>query len=116
NRILADAGELGTAVLEGACPAAADPVEVAALAYLARPEGWRELVEAAAGAVRAEAVSAANASRLRDIEQRLARAEHDRAVARVEADKLRDELARLREEAGGLRDEVRMLGRSLREA
>ena len=26
-------------------PAAADPVEVAALAYLARPDGWRELVD-----------------------------------------------------------------------
>ena len=40
-------------------PAAADPVEVAALAYLARPDGWRDLVDAAAEAVRAEADSAA---------------------------------------------------------
>src|SRR5207245_2370753 len=102
-------------VLEGTCPAAADPVEVAALAYLARPAGWLEMVEAAGEVVRAEADSAAVAELLRDAEQRAARAEHDRAVARVEADKLRDELARLREEAAGLREENRTLGRSVRE-
>ena len=116
SRVLSDAGELGAAVIEGACPAAADPVEVAALAYLARPEGWREQVEAATDVVRAEAESAVVAERVREVEQRLARAEHDRAVARVEAEKLRDELARLREETGGLREEARALGRSLREA
>jgi predicted RNA-binding protein with PIN domain len=116
TRILADAGDLGSAVIEGLGPAAADPVEVAALAYLARPDGWRDLVASAAGAVRAEAQSAMAAERIRDIEHRLARAEHDRAVARVEAEKLRDELARLRDEASGLREEVRGLSRSLREA
>ena len=116
GRVLAEAGDLGTAVIEGACPAAADPVEVAALAYLARPEGWREMVEAATHAVQAEAESAVVAERVREVEHRLARAEHDRAVARVEAEKLRDELGRLREEAGGLREEVRSLGRTLRDA
>jgi predicted RNA-binding protein with PIN domain len=116
GRVLAEAGELGSAVIEGTCPAAADPVEVAALAYLARPEGWRELVEAAGEAVRAEADSALIAEVMRDADQRAARAEHDRAVARVEADKLRDELARVREELGQLREEARVLGRSLREA
>jgi predicted RNA-binding protein with PIN domain len=115
GRILDEAGELGAAVLDGTCPAAADPVEVAALAYLARPAGWLEMVEAAGEMVRAEADSAAVVELLRDAEQRAARAEHDRAVARVEADKLRDELARLREEASGLREENRTLGRSLRE-
>ncbi|MET8254580.1 hypothetical protein ABZU46_25025, partial [Micromonospora sp. NPDC005197] len=45
-RVLADAGDLGAAVVEGTAPAAADPVEVAALAYLARPRGWRELIDA----------------------------------------------------------------------
>jgi predicted RNA-binding protein with PIN domain len=116
TRVVGEAGDLGRSVVDGAPPATADPVEVAALAYLARPEGWRDLVEAAADAVRADRASAAIEERVREIEQRAARAEHDRAVARVEADKLRDELARLRDEAGGLRDEVRALGRSLREA
>lgn len=116
TRAVEEAGELGRAVVEGALPAAADPVEVAALAYLARPQGWRDLIAAATDAVRADVASAAVSDRIREIEQRAARAEHDRAVARVEADKLRDELARLRDEAAGLREEVRTLSRALRAA
>jgi len=114
-RVIADEGDLGAAVVEGICPAAADPVEVAALAYLARPAGWRELVDAAGEAVRAEADSAAVAGLIREAEQRAARAEHDRAVARVEVEKLRDELARVREELGQLREESRAQARLLRE-
>ena len=115
-RVVTEAGELGSAVSSGMAPAAADPVEVAALAYLARPDGWRELITAAGEAVRIEADSEAISSQIRDAEQRAARAEHDRAVARVEADKLRDELARVREELGQLREEARITGRALREA
>ncbi|WP_405430525.1 NYN domain-containing protein [Micromonospora sp. NBC_00617] len=114
-RVLADAGDLGAAVVEGTAPAAADPVEVAALAYLARPRGWRELIDASGAAVRAEADSAVVAELVREAEQRATRAEHDRAVARVEAEKLRDELARVREELGQLREESRQLARTLRE-
>ncbi|MFC4021232.1 NYN domain-containing protein [Micromonospora sp. GCM10011542] len=114
-RVLADAGDLGAAVVEGTAPAAADPVEVAALAYLARPLGWRDLIEASGAAVRAEADSAVVAELVREAEQRATRAEHDRAVARVEAEKLRDELARVREELGQLREESRQLARTLRE-
>ena len=67
--------------------------------------------------MRAEADSAAVAELVRDAEQRAARAEHDRAVARVEADKLRDELARLREEAGpAARGGPRARPQALREA
>jgi predicted RNA-binding protein with PIN domain len=116
TRVVNDAGDLGAAVLEGSVPAASDPVEVAALAYLARPDGWRVLVADATETVRAEAEGALASERVRDVEQRLARAEHDRAVARVEADKLRDELARLRDETSGLRDEARALSKSLRES
>lgn len=115
-RVLAEAGELGAAVVDGTRPAAADPVAVAALGYLARPENWRDLVEAAGAAVRSEAASAAVRRRVREAEQRAARAEHDRAVAKVEAEKLRDELTRVREELGGSREQVRVLARSLRTA
>ncbi|BCB78911.1 NYN domain-containing protein [Phytohabitans flavus] len=115
SRVLDEAGELGAAVLEGVCPAAADPVEVAALSYLARPYNWRDLVSAAGEAVRAEADSAAVAELLRDAEHRATRAEHDRAVAKVEAEKLRDELARVREELGQIREEARQTTRALRE-
>ncbi|MEU4425635.1 NYN domain-containing protein [Actinoplanes sp. NPDC024001] len=115
-RIVTEAGDLGAAVTSGVAPAAADPVEVAALAYLARPDSWRELIDAAGDAVRAEADSAAIAGQIRAAEQRATRAEHDRAVARVEADKLRDELARVREELGQLREEARTTSKALREA
>ena len=116
SRVVADAGDLGAAVAAGVAPAAAEPVEVAALAYLTRPEGWRELIEGAGDAVRAEADTAAVASQIREAEQRAARAEHDHAVAKVEADKLRDELARVREELGQLREEGRATAKALREA
>ncbi|WP_030443262.1 NYN domain-containing protein [Actinoplanes subtropicus] len=116
GRIVTEAGDLGAAVVAGMAPAAADPVEVAALAYLARPEGWRELVEGAGEAVRAEADSAAVARQVHEAEQRALRAEHDRTVAKVEADKLRDELARVREELGTLREESRTTAKALREA
>jgi predicted RNA-binding protein with PIN domain len=115
NRVVDETGELGHAISEGAPPAAADPIEIAALAYLSRPQGWRDLVDAATDALKADTDTAAVELRIREIEQRLARTEHDRAVARTEAEKLRDELARLRDEASGLREEARTLAKTLRE-
>jgi predicted RNA-binding protein with PIN domain len=115
-RVIEVAGELGSAVLDGAPPAAADPVEVAALAYLARPARWLDLLASAAATMRADAETGAVAARLADAEHRADRAEHERAVAKVEAEKLRDELTRLRAESDTLRDEVRALTRAVREA
>jgi predicted RNA-binding protein with PIN domain len=116
TRVLAEAGELGAAVLEGVSPAAADPVEIAALAYLARPEGWRDLLDATGRMMSAESDSALVAQLVREAESRAARAEHDRAVARVEADKLRDELARVRDELGQVREEARSSAKALRDS
>jgi predicted RNA-binding protein with PIN domain len=116
SRAVEAAGELGAAVRDGLSPGAADPVEVAALAYLARPEGWTTLVSNAAEVLKIDADSAATAQRFVAAEHRAMRAEHERAVAKVEAEKLRDELTRLRTEADALRDDVRNLTRSLREA
>ena len=113
---LETAGELGAAVRDGSPPAAADPVEVAALAYLVRPARWLDLLATAAETLKGDARSAAATERLAAAEHRAMRAEHERAVAKIEAEKLRDELTRLRAEADGLRDEVRTLTRTLREA
>ncbi|MFI5838525.1 NYN domain-containing protein [Catenuloplanes sp. NPDC051500] len=115
RKAASEAGDLGTAIAEGTAVGAAEPVEVAALAYLVRPTGWFDLVAAAGDAVRAEADSAAVSEAVRLAEQRASRADHDRTVARVEADKLRDELARVREELGQLREEHRTTARALRE-
>jgi predicted RNA-binding protein with PIN domain len=43
-------------------------------------------------------------------------AEHERTVVKIEVEKLRDELTRLRAEADGLRDQVRQLTRAQRES
>lgn len=116
SRVISEAGELGLAVQSGVSPAAADPVEVAALAYLARPSTWRQLIETAGNEVAAQAETAAVAEVLAEAEGRAARAEHDRAVAKVEADKLRAELTRLRDEMSGIQQEHRANVKALREA
>jgi predicted RNA-binding protein with PIN domain len=116
TRVEEEAGELGAAVREATTPAAADPVEVAALAYLLRPVGWTGLIQDAAQTLKIDANSAAVTERFVAAEHRAMRAEHERAVAKVEAEKLRDELTRLRTEADSLRDEVRTLTKGLREA
>jgi predicted RNA-binding protein with PIN domain len=116
TRVEEEAGELGAAVREATTPAAADPVEVAALAYLLRPVGWAGLIQDAAETLKIDANSAAVTERFVAAEHRAVRAEHERAVAKVEAEKLRDELTRLRTEADSLRDEVRTLTKGLREA
>lgn len=115
ERLAGPAGELAAALRDGETPAA-DPVELAALAYLVRPAGWRELVEAAGHTLQVEADRAASAEQIAEAQARVTQAEHDRAVARVEADKLRDELGRAREELQSVRKESRQLTRSLREA
>jgi predicted RNA-binding protein with PIN domain len=116
GRVVDATGDLGVAVRDGTPPAAADPVEVAALAYLTRPDHWLDLLAAATRTMKTDAESGALRRELAAAEQQVARAEHERAVAKVEAEKLRDELTRLRSEAAGLRDEVRGLTRGLRES
>jgi predicted RNA-binding protein with PIN domain len=115
QRVLDAAGELGAAVRDGTPPGAADPVEVAALIYLARPAGWREVITEVTDTLRVDAENSAVTERLRAAEHQVIRAEHERAVAKVEAEKLRDELTRLRAETDVLREQVRTLTRTLRE-
>ncbi|MFD7031210.1 NYN domain-containing protein [Streptomyces sp. NPDC059917] len=72
--------ELSAALESGAPPAAADPLDVAAAAYVLRPAGWVKLV-AAAG----EEAQRADAERVGEETQR-------------ELERLREELAQLREQ------------------
>jgi predicted RNA-binding protein with PIN domain/phage shock protein A len=53
-QVRARVAELAQALEEGTTPAAADPVELAAVAYLLRPEGWESVVERASGVADAE--------------------------------------------------------------
>lgn len=118
---------LATAIESGAPPAAADPVEVAAVAYLIRPAGWTALVTQAAGTVTAEReveASRHNAEQVDRLRRQLeatteelreARARHREELARVKAEntdlrhKLGDVRSRLKSaeaEATGAREAV----------
>ncbi|MGI5168655.1 NYN domain-containing protein [Spirillospora sp. CA-253888] len=95
--------ELVEEVEAGRVPPAAEPVQVAAIAYLVRPEGWTGLVEAA----RAELERSATASEEEAAERRIAALTEELAAARAarsaELDKLRAELRESKAENAELR-------------
>ncbi|MWK32910.1 RNA-binding protein [Actinomadura sp. J1-007] len=84
-------------------PPAADPVAVAAIAYLLRPEGWTGLVEAA----REELERSASAVEGEAAERRVAALREELAAARsaraAELEKLRSELREAKSEVAELR-------------
>ncbi|UGY90925.1 NYN domain-containing protein [Streptomyces gobiensis] len=99
--------ELAEAIEGGTPPAAADPVEVAAAAYVLRPEGWVKLVAAAGEeAQRAQAQRAGE-----EAERELARLREElaqaRATARSEAERARTDLEAARKEAEALHRKLR---------
>ncbi|MFJ2817860.1 NYN domain-containing protein [Streptomyces sp. NPDC091279] len=99
--------ELAAALDSGAPPPAADPLDVAAAAYVLRPTDWVKLVTAAgeeaqrADAERADEESRAELERLR--EELAAAREHTRA----ETERLRVELEAARKEAESLHRKLR---------
>ncbi|KAB1145553.1 RNA-binding protein [Streptomyces luteolifulvus] len=99
--------ELAGALDSGAPPPAADPLDVAAAAYVLRPTGWVKLVTAAgeeaqrADAERADEESRAELERLRE---ELAQA---REQTRVDTERLRAELDSARKEADSLHRKLR---------
>lgn len=95
--------ELVQAVESGAVPPAADPVRVAVIAYLLRPEGWPELVEAARKELERSAAAAedeAVARRITALQRELADA---RSTRSEETDKLRADLRDAKVEIAELR-------------
>lgn len=100
--------DLTAAVEAGEPPPAADPVDVAAVAYLGRTPGWAALV-AAAGAEMDKASAAAESSRAAE---EVARLQGELQSARAAA---RDELAALRAELDAARAEANAVAKTLRE-
>ncbi|MFH9488707.1 NYN domain-containing protein [Streptomyces halstedii] len=99
--------ELAEALTSGAPPAAADPVDVAAVAYVLRPDGWVKLVAAVGEEVqRADAERADEESRreLARLREELAQA---RERTRAETEGLRTELDTRRKEAESLQRKLR---------
>lgn len=106
-RLREGAPELAETVADGAPPPAADPVEVAAAAFVLRPPGWAKLV-AAAG----EEAQRAQAGRVvRERERELARLREElaqvRGAARDDAERLRAELAAARKETDAVHRRLR---------
>ncbi|QIX26308.1 hypothetical protein ncot_06595 [Nocardioides sp. JQ2195] len=103
--------ELASAVNDGAVPEAADPVEVAALLWLLRPEGWEAPYAAAGEAISAErpSVDPSQVERLQGrLDQVEARAREARAEHKTQVQELKAENSSLRRKLG----EARVAARS----
>jgi predicted RNA-binding protein with PIN domain len=114
TQVQAISGELGKALLEGRPPAAADPVEAAATAYLLRSPGWTDVVGAAAASLRSER-EAAEAQRADEQLHRLqlrmgeleAELEAQRARHKEQLDRLKHEYTEVRTRLGQARARAR---------
>ena len=91
------------AIEAGTPPAAADPVQVAAIAYLVRPAGWTRYVEAARGELERSAAAAEGAAAAREIAILREQLTAVKSVRAEEIDKLRTELRDARTEMAELR-------------
>nr|WP_246211786.1 NYN domain-containing protein [Phytoactinopolyspora alkaliphila] len=97
-------------------PVAADPVDVAALVYLQRPDGWEKLLDAALDAVRESTDTerrdreAQAATRVRE------QLDAARASARETRERLKGEISRLKEENTALRRKLQQARQQLASA
>jgi predicted RNA-binding protein with PIN domain len=99
--------ELVGALDSGAPPPAADPLDVAAAAYVLRPAGWVKLVTAAGEeALRADAERAGEESRA-ELERLRTELAEARGQTRAETERLRTELESARKEAESLHRKLR---------
>ncbi|MBO0829122.1 MAG: NYN domain-containing protein, partial [Streptosporangiales bacterium] len=99
DRVRESDPDLCAAVDAGDVPAAADPVDVAALAYLLRPDGWQRYLT-----LSEHAVASATTSRAHDEDLARLRAELEETKAEHER-----ELKRLTTRLDAGRDEIRLL-------
>ena len=95
------------AVRTGVPPAAADPVELAAVAYLLRPEGWPRFVDRARVALDEVARRDRRARRDAELDRLRGELEAARASVRTEADRAKAAVDAARGEAENLRRQLR---------
>lgn len=91
--------ELAAAVESGSPPPAADPVDVAAAAYVLRPAGWVKLVAAAGEEVQRADAERADEENRRELERLREELAQARASTKHETERLRTELDAARREA-----------------
>ena len=107
-RVREELPDLADALAEGEPPRAADPVDVAAVAYLGRSPGWAALVAAASDRLDRAAVDAESAR----AEQELAQLREKLEAVKVAA---AEDLAAARREAEAARAEAATVSKALRE-
>ncbi|GAA2099700.1 NYN domain-containing protein [Actinomadura alba] len=98
--------ELVEAVVASAVPPAADPVQVAAIAYLLRPSGWTARVATARAELERSASAAEEAAAERQIAALRAEIATARSARAEELDKMRGELRDARAEIAALRHKL----------
>ncbi|MFJ9925194.1 MULTISPECIES: NYN domain-containing protein [Streptomyces] len=99
--------ELAGALDSGSAPPAADPLDVAAAAYVLRPAGWVKLITAAGEeAQRADAERAGEESRA-ELERLRVELDHAREHTRSETERLRAELESAKRDAESLHRKLR---------
>ncbi|MET8130040.1 NYN domain-containing protein [Streptomyces sp. NPDC005065] len=99
--------ELAAAVEAGSPPAAADPVDVAAAAYVLRPVGWVKLVAAAGEEVQRADAERADEEGRRELERLREELAQARTQTKSETERLRGELETARKEADALQRKLR---------
>lgn len=107
ERLRETQAELAEAIEGGSPPAAADPVDVAALAYVLRPAGWVKLVEAAGEEAQRASAERAGAEAERELGQLREELAEARAAARTETERIRTELEAARRESETLHRKLR---------
>ena len=104
------AAELADSLRAGTVPAAAPPEEVAAAAYLLRPDGWQDVVRRAADELAESARLAAGAATVDEVQRLIEQLAALRAHGRAEAERLGGELQASRDQVVALTRKVRDLG------
>jgi predicted RNA-binding protein with PIN domain len=99
--------ELAAAVEAGSPPAAADPVDVAAAAYVLRPVGWVKLVAAAGEEVQRADAERADEETRRELDRLREELAQARTQTKSETERLRAELDAARKEADSLQRKLR---------
>ncbi|WP_336216935.1 NYN domain-containing protein [Nonomuraea sp. LPB2021202275-12-8] len=95
--------ELAASLAEGNVPPAADPVLVAAAAYLTRPPGWAEMVESARADLEQSAVAAEGSEREEVVSRLRDQLAAQKSTAKEETERLREQLKAARAENSDLR-------------
>ncbi|MFC7643592.1 hypothetical protein ACFQX6_24480 [Streptosporangium lutulentum] len=95
--------ELIASLAEGVVPPAAEPVLVAAAAYLTRPPGWAEMVESARADLEQSAAAAEGSAQEQALNRLREQLAAQKTTTKEESDRLREQLKTARSEISDLR-------------